>query len=360
MQALQIYAGPKAKEHIQINGLQPEHIAVIPGAAGGPKGLILGPLDRFIFGKWLARSRQSVDLVGASIGAWRMATACMAEPEKALLKLEHDYIHQDYVNYQGHKANPAEISEAFRKNLNHFYGDHIQEVMNHSRYRLHVITSLGKFILNQNKPWRMSLGYMGAFITNAVHRPAMSFWLERVVFSSPFLTQPQPLPFATHDYKTQQVALSANNFMDAIQGSCSIPFVTQPVIDIAGAPSGPYWDGGITDYHLHLDYRASTGLTLYPHFQKEVIPGWLDKKFKHRHGSTAFLDKTILLAPNPDWVKKLPNGKLPDRFDFRTYGHDLKARVQIWQIATSAAVQMAEEFEDWLRRPDLKQVLDLA
>jgi hypothetical protein len=35
--------------------------------------LILGPLDRFMCGDWLTQSSQSVDLVGASIGAWRMA-----------------------------------------------------------------------------------------------------------------------------------------------------------------------------------------------------------------------------------------------------------------------------------------------
>jgi hypothetical protein len=44
-----------------------------------------------------------------------------------------------------------------------------------------------------------------------------------------------------------------------------------------------------------------------------VVPGWLDKALKWRHGSTAFLDHTIVLAPNPEWLKTLPNGKLPDR-----------------------------------------------
>ena len=72
MKALKLFAGPRAFQHIQHNGLKPEHIGVIPGAAGGPKGLILGPLDRFIFGEWLSQSSQSVDLIGASIGAWRM------------------------------------------------------------------------------------------------------------------------------------------------------------------------------------------------------------------------------------------------------------------------------------------------
>jgi len=56
MKALAIYAGPKAMQHLQAQGLKAQDIAVIPGAAGGPKGLLLGPLDRFLFGEWLPTS----------------------------------------------------------------------------------------------------------------------------------------------------------------------------------------------------------------------------------------------------------------------------------------------------------------
>ena len=57
MRALHIHAGPAALHHLQAQGLAPQDVTVIPGAAGGPKGLILGPLDRFLFGEWLATSR---------------------------------------------------------------------------------------------------------------------------------------------------------------------------------------------------------------------------------------------------------------------------------------------------------------
>jgi hypothetical protein len=57
MKALRIHAGPAARRHIEQHGLRPQDVGVIPGAAGGPKGLILGPLDRFLFGDWLARSQ---------------------------------------------------------------------------------------------------------------------------------------------------------------------------------------------------------------------------------------------------------------------------------------------------------------
>ena len=352
VKALKIYAGPKAFQHIQKNGLRPEHIGVIPGAAGGPKGLILGPLDRFIFGEWLPQSDQPVDLVGASIGAWRLATACLNDSVQSLKKLEHDYIHQHYDLKPGLKRPSAkQVSDAFGASLQIFYGSRIEEVLNHPRYRLHVVTSHGKHLLNREHRLWTPLGYAIAYLTNLASRPAMGVWLERVVFSAAHTK----LPFGTQDFATQHLALTAHNFMPAIQASCSIPFVLKAVHDIPNAPTGAYWDGGITDYHLHLNYQTTSNspIVLYPHFQQAVVPGWLDKALKWRHIASPFLDNMVLLAPNPEWVISLPNGKLPDRSDFVTYGHDLTARVKVWSDAVSASRQLADEFALWLDQPDL-------
>jgi hypothetical protein len=98
---------------------------------------------------------------------------------------------------------------------------------------------------------------------------------------------------------------------------------------------------------------------LYPHFQKSVVPGWLDKALKWRYGATHFLDNTIVLAPNPEWVKTLPNGKLPDRKDFMTYDRDLAGRVKVWTVAVQASQQLALEFEAWLAKPDPLQIRPL-
>ena len=358
MAALHIYAGPTARRHIEQNGLQASDVRVIPGAAGGPKGLVLGPLDRFIFGQWLNGSTQPIDLVGASIGAWRVATACLDDPVAALLRLEHDYIHQEYEVLPGKKGPTADhISEKFGENLEAFYGGKLGQVFGHPRYRLHVITSRGRGLLAREGMLRTPAGYAGAFFTNAVRRKAMGAWLERVVFSSTSGDAMHALPFATGDYRTRQIALSTDNFMPALQASCSIPFVLRAVHDIPGAPRGAYWDGGITDYHLHLNYQTPpSGIVLYPHFQKAVIPGWLDKGLKWRHKPSHFLDSTVLLAPNPEWLKTLPNSKLPDRTDFTRYGTDLQARVKAWNAAASASVQLADEFAQWLTRPDSRLV----
>jgi hypothetical protein len=356
MKALRIYAGPKALEHIRKNGLRPSDVGVVPGAAGGPKGLILGPLDRFIFGEWLAQTDHEVHLVGASIGAWRMATACLQNPVEAFERLERDYISQDYELAPGQKRPTARhVSERFGENLDAFFGGRVGEVLGHPRYKLHIVTSRGRHVLGREHKLRTPLGYLGAFLTNTVNRKALGAWLERVVFSSPGAQ----LPFDTADFRTRLVGLTPENFKPALQASCSIPFVLRSVRDIPGAPPGAYWDGGITDYHLHLKYKepqasehssstAGANIVLYPHFQKAVVPGWLDKGLKWRHGPTDFLDNMVVLAPDEAWVRGLPNAKLPDRNDFTRYGTDLASRVKAWSTATAAANQLADELQEWL------------
>ena len=101
------------------------------------------------------------------------------------------------------------------------------------------------------------------------------------------------------------------------------------------------------------------GLVLYPHFQHQVVPGWLDKGLRWRHRSTAALDTMVVLSPRPEWVKTLPNAKLPDRQDFMHYGHDTAARAKAWLTATAAAQQLADELAHWLERPDLGAVQPL-
>jgi len=181
-----------------------------------------------------------------------------------------------------------------------------------------------------------------------------------VVFSDPR----DPLPLPLNDFRTRELALTEDNLCPAVLASCSIPFWLKAVHDIPGAPAGAYWDGGITDYHLHLNWTVPAqgperAIVLYPHFQKNVVPGWLDKALKWRHGATPYLDNTLVLAPNPEWVKTLPNGKLPDRKDFMTYDRDLAGRVKVWNAAARASLQLADEFVHWLQNPNASMVQPL-
>lgn len=354
MQALQVFAGPRARAHLLEHGLRAADIRVIPAAAGGPKGLILNPLDQFIFGPWLGASAQTVHLLGASIGAWRMATACFIDPVREFERLAHDYIHQQYAGEPGKRPTAQSVTEGFSASLDDCFAGREGQVLSHARYRLHIFTSRGRHILGREGRLRTPLGYAGAFAANLLQRRAMGVWLERVVFSDPRDALPVPLT----DYRSRVVSLDTDNFRPSLLASCSIPFWLQAVHDIPGAPPGAYWDGGITDYHLHLQYAAiaSPGLVLYPHFQSSVIPGWLDKGLKRRHRATSALDNVVLLAPRSEWVATLPNAKLPDRNDFAHYASDLPGRIRAWQTAVDESQRLADEFAALTQQPSVQSL----
>ena len=66
-----------------------------------------------------------------------------------------------------------------------------------------------------------------------------------------------------------------------------------------------------------------------------------------------------VLSPDPDWVRRLPNAKLPDRNDFTHYGTDSRARAQAWLAATRSSQQLVDEWREWLERPDMGAVQPL-
>lgn len=346
MKALHIHAGPRARRHIEAHGLRATDIHLVPGAAGGPKGLILHHLDQHLFARWLPSGGHTVHLVGASIGAWRMATAAMPDPAQALSRFAHAYIHQQFGTGPGlKKPSSAEVSAAFAQTLLDFFGPDLGAILHHPRWRLHVLTAAGRQVLRHAGRRRTTLGFSGLALGNALSRRAVGAFLERTVFS----TAGDPLPLRFTDLPTRHTLLEEANFMPAMQASCSIPFVLDPVRDIPGTPHGNHWDGGLVDYHLHWPYASmADGLVLYPHFQRQVIPGWLDKTLRWRHGTTPALDNLVLLAPNPEWVKTLPGGKLPDRHDFLSLAH--APRVAAWTDAVARSAQLADEWQDWLAR----------
>ena len=344
MRALQILAGPRARAHLRERGLSPADVIAVPGAAGGPKGLVLNALDRLLFGHWLRDATHEVHLLGASIGAWRMACACLPDAQAALAELAEDYVTQRYEHAPGRSPTAEHVSAVFGAVLERRLAPRASAILSHPSRRLHVFTSRGRHLLAREGRWRTPAGYALAFLANAVARPALGAWLERVVFSDPRVSLPWPMA----DFRTHQAALTPGNLAPAVLASCSIPLWLRAVHDIPGAAPGAYWDGGITDYHLHLPYAQShaPGLVLYPHFQPHLVPGWLDKAWKGRHGATPALDNVVLLAPRPEWVATLPGAKLPDRSDFRAYGDDVEARARAWRRSVAEGERLADEFHE--------------
>lgn len=337
-----VHAGARAAAQVRSNGLAPRDIACVPAAAGGPKGLALIPLDKLIFGAWL-RDANHVELIGASIGAWRMAAAAMADPVAALERLAQAYLGQTYP----HRPTTKYVSDECRKIARAVLGN-AKSVRPRSGVGLSIITARARGVLAANAS---RAAFARAAFANTVSRRRLAAHMERVVFHAGETRFPAAAPDA---FGLTRVALDEHNAEDALLASGSIPLVCDPVRDIAGAPRGDYWDGGLIDYQLLLPYPRFDGLVLYPHFAPHVTAGWLDKFLPWRRHPRAhpWLANVLLISPSPALLARLPNRKLPDRNDFYRYGVDHARRVRDWKTAIAECTRFADEVMAWLARPD--------
>ena len=346
---LEIRLGERALSHIRERGLAPGDVTCIPAAAGGPKGLALLPLDRILARHWLPHTDR-IELIGASIGAWRSAALAQDDPLAALDRLQHAYVREQ--NY-AEKPSAREVGIVCRGLARAVLGGLPLRVRN--GVSLSVITARARGALI-NGGTKHAFGR--AALSNAMSRRWLATHMERVVFHS---GAPSPLTAPFDAFGLTRITLNDHNAEDALLASGSIPIVCEPVRDIADAPLGSYWDGGLIDYHLLLPYAKYQGIVLYPHFVPHVTPGWLDKflpwRLRSRHHE--WLANMVLIAPSRSMLAKLPNRKLPDRNDFYHYGTDHAQRIRDWEKAISESERFATAAMQWIEKPDLKIVKPL-
>jgi len=355
--ALTIQAGPAALARLRQHGLRAQDIAVIPAAAGGPKGLIFQKLDQWLFGAWLPAAPRPRTLIGASIGAWRMAAACCADPAAAFQRLGDLYSEQRYPP----KPSARFVTDTCEQMLAGMIGGHETEITQHPHYQLQVLTARGRRLLHAPAGnAAIGAGFGLATLGNLAARAQLAPHLARVVIGD----QRDALPWLREKFDafhTQFAPLSAANLGAALLASGTLPFTMAPVRAIPGAPAGTYWDGGLIDYHLALPYsrihtEANGALVLYPHFGPEIVPGWLDKALPwrraHRGRNRGWLDNVILISPSPEFLRTLPRGRLPDRKDFHHYGLDHDARRRAWQQAMAEGERLRDALAAFAARPD--------
>jgi hypothetical protein len=239
---LTIHAGEGARKRISSDGFNPADVAVIPAAAGGPKGLALIGLDKAIFGDWLPRAPRERWLIGASIGAWRMAAACRPDVNGAF-----DRLVDLYCDEQDYRAQPsaAEVSEVCKGLVDRLIDQDADAVVAHPHHKLAVLTVRGRGPLARER--RTSLAAWGmAALANSLGRRNLARFMNRGVFA----TSPESVPFfgkRFDAFDNQVTALTHDNLHAALLASASIPVVLRGVEHIPGAPAGIYWDGGLID-----------------------------------------------------------------------------------------------------------------
>ena len=175
--ALTLRAGRSAIEHIRQNGLQPADVHMIPGAAGGPKALGIQGLDLALFGDWLPRANQPRSLIGASIGSWRFAAACLPDPVAGLKRLGELYTAQRFPR----GITVAEISLRCGVMLDDLLGDEFDQLLSNPLYHLNVVVVRSLGLLQHDSRSRLGLGLGGVIGANLLGRRFLKRYFERVI-----------------------------------------------------------------------------------------------------------------------------------------------------------------------------------
>lgn len=332
-------AGKNAWARIKDRGLDPEDISVVAGAAGAAKWLIISELDKTIFSKWLKNRVKPLLLYGTSIGSWKLASAALSDPVSAIDALADAYIQQRYNG----RVTPGKVKEECRKILDAcFPKQRISEILSHPVMRFNTTAVRCRGVTGSEKISVQFLGLALAFLLNRVSRRFLSIFFERAFFYDP---RENPAFFHHSEFPMQRVPLDSDNFRHALLATSSIPLVMNGIRDISGAETGTYRDGGILDYHpASFSPKEEDGIILYPHFSTRLIPGWFDKKIRRRNADPEHMKDMLMVVPSPEFVSRLPYGRIPDRADFKTFDGRDAERVAFWKEATSQGARLADAF----------------
>jgi len=350
---LRYRAGSRARRLIERQGLGPGMVRAVVGPASGPKWLVLAGLDLALLDSGLLSGGRMV-LAGASAGAWRMAAFACRDPRASHRALLDGYVGQVFSRGDDHRS----ISAAYRRLLTDLLAAEAEAVLSHPVFDLAVHTARQRFT-------RSRLGTAAALTAAAALDfagvQATDWFFERVLFHS------RPERFAPNldgrgpAFAGRIVALDRANLIDALLASGAVPIYLDAVRDPSGAPPGAYVDGGLTDYHLNQRYvEPGQGIVLLPHYRREVLARWLDKRQPSRGLPEGLTADLLQIYPSAEFFAGLPDGRIPDREDFRQFSGRPEVRIERWRTAVAASEALGEEFLADLesgRLPDFVQDL---
>lgn len=348
--SLTLRAGKLAREKIQQDGFYAQDVDILPGAAGGPKGIGLQGLDIAIFDDFLPTAPKRRHLIGASIGSWRFASILAHGAKKGTARLADHYTDV----YFDKKMTMAEIDSASIAMLNSILDGREQQVLQHPDYHLVILATQAKkyFASDAKLPLMGSLASI--FFANTLNRQYLNYFMQRSIIQPNHTSH---LKFDTiKDFKPNYYDLNPHNLQAWLMASASIPAVMSGIHNIDEHARGTFRDGGLIDYHLDLPYTNS-GIVLYPHYQARIVPGWFDKFAPWHKVNQDNQAQTLLVAPSAEFLASLPLKRLPDRKDFVRFSHDQSLRKKLWRQTIAESQRMGDEFLELVEKQHFANVI---
>lgn len=343
--AIKILAGDSALNEIRDNGLSPERVKLMIGASGGPKWLMLSRLDQYLAEHFMPKASQGINLLGSSIGAWRMACYAQRDPLAAFKEFEYLYMNQRY----GEVIRPEAITEYIHFVLGRLLGDERSvEIVNNPKRKLHIVAVRNRRLLNGHSRLAQGTSLSLAALGNVITPKVVNMLYPRVVIS----------PDGRHEPYIQEqetIQLTSENLKESLIASGAIPLVMEPS-RIKGGKERWYWDGGVADYHFSGPFKVDDGLVLYPHFSPKIIPGWFDKGLPWRSVLAENYSNVVMLTPSKDFIEKLPYSKIPDRKDFEQLSDT--DREGYWQQVLDATMHLVEDLDEALSKDGGRSIVE--
>jgi hypothetical protein len=288
--------------------------------------------------RFLTRARGRVLLAGSSAGGWRVLAMACRSPEDAYEKLRIAYSRNVFTD----SDTPETISAALKRNVEAFIADEdVPYILNHASFDLAIHTVLAKRWAGSDHKTVEGAALLCFALLNAVTPRARSLFYRRTVF----FTGPEPPAFIGKGFDGLGVRMTRRNARSVALATGSLPYFIRGVTRVMDAPDGTYRDGGLTDYQLNQDYHPGPdGLTLMFHYQERIVPGWFDKRLYFRAPPASALDRLLVAYPSPEFVRLLPDGRIPDRKDFIDFAANPLERIRRWDRAAELSDLIGEQF----------------
>ena len=347
-------AGPHVFPILKDEGLDRRRIAVFAGPAGGPKWFVSVGFDKAILRtRFLEHGAGRVLLVGSSAGGWRCLAMSCRDPLSAYEKLRLGYSRNVFTAEDTARS----VSAAFRKNMEEFIADEdLPYIVDHPVFDVAVHTVRSKGPCASSNRRIEGAGIVVAALLNAFSPAAMAPFYERIVF---FAAKSEPRFLQDNLFRGRGVRLSVDNVRHAALATGSLPYIMAGVDGIPHAPTGVYRDGGLCDYQLNQDYAPGNGkITLFFHYQERIVPGWLDKKLAWRRPDRSALANLLQVFPGEDFVKMLPDKRIPDRNDFIEFVDDPAERIRRWDEASDKSDVVAEQFMEDVESGAIRRLVE--
>lgn len=339
MKSLLAYkAGPKILGTIREEGLKSERVRVFAGPAGGPKWFVSVGFDKALMASRFLENGNRVLLAGSSAGGWRCLAMACKDPLSAYENLRIAYSRNVFTA----QDTPQTIGAALGRNVNAFLQDvDIPYILDHPSFDLAVHTVRSRGPAGSENRRLQGAALLGAALLNVISPFGMELFFERVVF---YTGRGEPT-FVKKSFRGRGVPLTAENIREAALATGSLPYIIAGVENIPGAPHGVYRDGGLRDYQLNVDYSpGEAAVTLFFHYQEKIVPGWFDKPLSWRRPPRGSLDGVLQVYPTEEFVRLLPDGKIPDRQDFTTFVENPSERIRRWDEASRLSDRLGEQF----------------